>query len=46
MNSNSLVIKQKQQTNKETKTYEFQNSTVRLSFLYRTADIKIVWINP
>ena len=42
MNSNSLVIKQKQKKNKQVKI-EFQNSIIRLRFL---THIKIAWINP
>ena len=55
MNSNDLIIKQKQkkttttkQTNKQKlymKTEQFQNSIVRLSFLYCITDIEIAWIN-
>ena len=45
MNSNNLVIKQKQ-TNKQTyKKTESQNSIVRLSFLSHVTDIKIASIN-
>ena len=46
MNSNSLIKKQKQ-TNKQTNKVkiEFQYSIIKLSFLRRITDIRIVWIN-
>ena len=49
--SDSLVIKQKTQKNKQTNKIiymkiEFKNSILRLSFLYCITDIKNGWINP
>ena len=44
MNSNSLKNKQKQKQTNNMKT-EFQKLSVKLSFLCRITNIKIVWIN-